>query len=124
WRIQLARRLIAIGAAGCSSTWRTSGLDATSIWCIELSACRAQTWVDQRVQHVDHQAHQHKSQRHDQGYPLDDRVVACANRLVHVAANARHTEDGLDDDCPAEQPRDLDASYGDDRDSRVGEHVS
>ena len=75
--------------------------------------------VEEPVGQVDDEVHEHVQHGNDQGEALDDHVVAAGDRLVDRPADAGQVEDRLGEDGPGQEPAQLQADDGHDRQERV-----
>src|SRR5262245_9301576 len=100
--------MVIIGGSFCSSpaATRSGGL--------------AQPWVDQQLQHIHQQVHEHECHGHDQHAGLQHLEVAGRDRLEDQLPQARPREDRLHEYGATEQEADLEAR---DREYRRCRHL-
>src|SRR5688572_14731804 len=75
--------------------------------------------VDEAVEKVDGEVHQHDDAGDDQQAPLDHRIIAAEDGIDHPFADPRPRKDSLRQDRAGEQHADLQADRRDDRYERV-----
>src|SRR4029079_18961237 len=67
------------------------------------SAAMADPGIEHGVEHVDDEVDHHEADRDEQHDALQDDEVAGVDRADQKAPDARQGEDGLDDQCAADQ---------------------
>src|SRR6266481_6746640 len=75
--------------------------------------------IEHGVQEIHEEIHEDDDRDYEQVDALDHRVIALEDGVEEKAAHARQLEDGLDDDRPAEDLRELYAEDGDHGDEGV-----
>src|SRR4030095_6343538 len=81
-------------------------------------------WVEEAVDHVDHEVQHDDAGGQEQVDALDDRVVTPGDGVEQELPHAGQDEDALHDDGPADERRELQAHHRDDRDHGVLQNVS
>src|SRR5579859_981443 len=79
--------------------------------------------IDNAIQEVYAQVHQHEHEGKVHRRDLNDGIVALVDRLHERIANPGQAEDGLDDGRATHQAADLGADHGDDRDQRIAQRM-
>src|SRR5690606_13617901 len=80
-------------------------------------------WVEPRICNVRQQVDPYEPCRREHQDNLDDRIIAELHCLEDQAADARPTEDRLDNDGTAEQRSELQAQHRHNRECRIAERM-
>src|SRR5690606_40197449 len=80
--------------------------------------------IDRHGQDIDDEIRSDDSDSEHKRDELHDKVVAREDRRHHELAEAGNGKDLLDDDRPADQPREIDAEQRDGGYQRIGKYVS
>src|SRR5262249_20981851 len=112
-----ATTTIAIHASAAQNTFesrrRRRGATATST--AVSSTAMADPRVEHGVEHVDREIEQHEADRDEQHDALQDDEIPRVDGADQQATDARQREDRLHDDRAADQPPDVDAAHGHER---------
>src|SRR6476660_10156666 len=106
------------GPSPCSSPRSAAGMTSWSVG-TELTNSR----VEQRIERVDDEVHDHVRERDDQDDALHHEVVLAEDGIDDGLADARDREDVLDDERAAEQGPGGQAKHRDEREARGAQRV-
>src|ERR1700722_19269371 len=101
-----------------SLRFRRTGPATTSSMTVSSSVAMTNPGIEDGIEHVDDEIHQHVAGSHAQHDTLQDDEVAGIDRTQQQSADARQRKDRLDDDGAAHQAADIDAGDGDERQRR------
>src|SRR6266446_7119534 len=106
---------IAAQNSGPSRRVRLTELTATSSSMLRSSVAITDPGVEDGVEHVDNEVHDHEACSDQQHHALQDDQVAGIDRADEKPADARQSENCFHDHCAADQSPDVDAGYRDKR---------
>src|ERR1043166_4487904 len=97
---------------------RFAGCAATPSSMVSSSVAMTNPGIEDGVEQIDDEVHDHEAGGNDQHHPLQDDEIAGIDRANQQPADPRQREDRLHDNGTADQSPDVDAGYRNERQRR------